>query len=400
MTPLAIFDIRTLLFLGGVTALAGALALEFSRHVHLASREGLQLFSMAMGLVAAGLLLASSPGNLTAWLTLLAAGSTLLNVASIVAYEATRRLFSRRPRTRPLLLAIAVVVAVNAWIVYQGDSVEHHVLFGCLVQTLTAAAMGWTALRSRDRAAGRARVVFVAICALFALANAARLLRLLSVGLTIDERGLPINTWAQVGAAMVNVVVPLLLWVLVLAIVNSRLATDLRRWATTDELTGLPLRRSLLEHAPTIIRTAQARGATCAVLMLDLDKFKSVNDRFGHAVGDHVLRHCASILQHTLRPDAIIARYGGEEFCAVVPINRIDDAFLIADRMRQSVEAAPFEDRQLTIPMTISIGVTVNRSGLLIEELLKEADQGVYLAKARGRNQVVLAGDPSPDETT
>ncbi len=126
-----------------------------------------------------------------------------------------------------------------------------------------------------------------------------------------------------------------------------------------------------------------------ALLMIDLDDFKTVNDRHGHSVGDEMLRHVAQLLRSALRPDSLIVRYGGDEFCALVPVPGEAAAFGIAERLRATIEAVPFRQASLPLPITMSIGVSIHRPGRALREMLDEADRRAYRAKSQGRNRVV-----------
>jgi two-component system, cell cycle response regulator len=163
---------------------------------------------------------------------------------------------------------------------------------------------------------------------------------------------------------------------------------NLRRDSQTDPLTGLLNRRSLQAEVSSRCQTRERFG----VLFMDLDHFKSVNDRFGHEMGDRVLVAVASVLKTALRPGDVVGRYGGEEFVAVVAGAGPESARLVAERLRRSVEAM-MPPKGGPTKMTISIGTTVydpRQSDERSEELLHRADMALYAAKRTGRNRVVL----------
>src|SRR5690606_12512428 len=172
-----------------------------------------------------------------------------------------------------------------------------------------------------------------------------------------------------------------------------QLSVRLRRMATTDDLTGLVARRSLQESADRLLGKPAGDGCI-ALLMIDVDNFKVINDRYGHGIGDHVLRHVAGVLRQSLRPDSLIVRYGGDEFCALVPVPGEATAFVVAERLRATMEASPYRLDGQRIPVTLSIGVTVHRHGKTLRQLLDEADRRAYRAKADGRNRVVAEDLP------
>jgi diguanylate cyclase (GGDEF)-like protein len=192
-------------------------------------------------------------------------------------------------------------------------------------------------------------------------------------------------------AAMYGVV-PMVVATLLLSLVNSRLHHQLLSRATTDELTGVLTRRALRELAPALIETEQARGRCVAVLMFDLDHFKAVNDRAGHAGGDQALRLAAATLQAYMRHDTLLARYGGEEFVAVMPVDDLPAARRVSERLRMAVEQADWRSiPALGTGITISIGVALAGPGEPLDGALARADEALYRAKRDGRNQVQVS---------
>lgn len=161
----------------------------------------------------------------------------------------------------------------------------------------------------------------------------------------------------------------------------------MRQLATTDALTGLSNRHLYFEAASRYLARAEREGHALCMLVADVDHFKTINDRFGHARGDDVLRAVgALILQHSRRGD-LVARYGGEEFVALLPHCRLEDALNKAEGLRQSVETLDLDG----VKLTISVGVACfdpSRPETL-ENLFSRADAALYEAKRLGRNRVV-----------
>lgn len=187
-------------------------------------------------------------------------------------------------------------------------------------------------------------------------------------------------------------VLPLAIATLLLTMVNARLRRQLRQRASTDELTGTMTRRALREQAPELIREHQRDGREVAVMMLDLDRFKQINDGHGHQTGDDVLRLATRALQAHVRDDSLLARYGGEEFVAVVPVDDLPGARRVAERLRHAVESVAWIDR-LRLPqgVTVSIGVALVDPGETLDSALQRADEALYRAKRDGRNQCQVA---------
>lgn len=162
--------------------------------------------------------------------------------------------------------------------------------------------------------------------------------------------------------------------------------------AMMDGLTGLANRRHFLERANESLSQAKRHGRQLSVLALDLDHFKSINDRHGHSGGDDALRFFAGVLSAQLREEDISGRIGGEEFGVILPDASPQTGMAVAERIRKAIEGAPATARATTttIPLTVSIGVaSFPRSGETLEQLLHQADTLLYSAKNAGRNRVV-----------
>jgi len=158
--------------------------------------------------------------------------------------------------------------------------------------------------------------------------------------------------------------------------------------AITDQLTGLFNRRYMSRHLNTLLSDG---AKPVSFLMLDVDFFKQINDSYGHDVGDEVLREFANRISANVRGIDLACRFGGEEFVVVMPDTDLSFAYMVAERLRQSVADAPFmvSATSKQVPVTISIGVASSSNGDTPEVLLKRADQALYRAKRDGRNRVV-----------
>jgi two-component system cell cycle response regulator len=162
--------------------------------------------------------------------------------------------------------------------------------------------------------------------------------------------------------------------------------------AITDALTGLHNRRYMESHLTTLAEQASSRCKPLAVMMLDIDFFKSINDNHGHDAGDDVLREFAMRVRKSIRGIDLACRYGGEEFVIVMPETDLHVASVVAERLRRSIAGEPFAIHKGTkrIEVTISIGLSVlERKGEAVDDVLKRADTALYRAKHDGRNRVV-----------
>lgn len=171
-----------------------------------------------------------------------------------------------------------------------------------------------------------------------------------------------------------------------------------RTAACTDHLTSLLNRRAFIENAVTLCAQQAKRGEPVAMLMFDLDHFKSINDRFGHAVGDDALRLFGRVVRASTRADDIIGRFGGEEFIAIVP-GGIESASKIAERVRAGFEAAGATIATHTVGATVSIGAAISYDAVTaIDALIARTDAALYRAKHDGRNRIHIAEEEMANE--
>jgi diguanylate cyclase (GGDEF)-like protein len=171
---------------------------------------------------------------------------------------------------------------------------------------------------------------------------------------------------------------------------------QLRTLATTDPLTGVNNRLQLGEVFQRLAGAAERRGEPLALLVLDLDHFKHVNDHLGHQAGDRVLVHLANVVRGRVRAGDWAFRIGGEEFCLLLPATTRAGAASTAEALRRQVAESPYDLEGKRVPLSASIGVAVYpEDGRQLDALLSHADARMYLAKAEGRNRVVSSGGNS-----
>jgi len=168
-----------------------------------------------------------------------------------------------------------------------------------------------------------------------------------------------------------------------------RLIHRLDEQASKDELTGLLNRRALIEAAQRLFDQISERGGSLGVVLMDLDNFKTINDTYGHQVGDRLLRWVGECLSKTLRHEDLVGRYGGDEFVIFLPDASTATAVQIAERLRAAITLWQPADDPLRVPVSASFGVfaTVLDDNLTMEDLIRAADQALYRAKRDGRNR-------------
>ena len=166
---------------------------------------------------------------------------------------------------------------------------------------------------------------------------------------------------------------------------------ELKRMAEEDVLTGLSNRRHFSIEARRAIDQAHRHNESLSILIMDLDHFKQVNDRFGHNVGDEVLRAISQRMQEAFRKSDLPGRWGGEEFIALLPHTPVDTAYKVGERLRLNVANAEITTSAGAVPLTLSGGIAQRQDGDTLESLIARADAALYRAKSGGRNCIVVA---------
>ena len=174
-----------------------------------------------------------------------------------------------------------------------------------------------------------------------------------------------------------------------LLMLNYQLVTEIQKVASRDTLTGAFNRRRLEEEVTRLQSRCRRTGDNFAVMLIDIDQFKYINDNFGHPVGDEVLRNLAAIAQASIRTEDYFARYGGDEFCILLPSTSVEEALGLAERLRLAYAARMHAVAGHTLRSTVSIGIADSaRHGLDFKAIIAAADAALYEAKQAGRNRV------------
>jgi diguanylate cyclase (GGDEF)-like protein len=177
----------------------------------------------------------------------------------------------------------------------------------------------------------------------------------------------------------------------VIFMMTSDLAADLKAIAVRDQLTGTLNRRGFSEQCEKIFALAGRRKLPVALILADIDKFKSINDQYGHEAGDEALQHFTRLLQVSRRREDVLARIGGEEFALILPGSTLQSAEKVADVLRGRAEIAPLSYKGNSIPMTASFGVaSLSAEDKNMADVIVRADSALYRSKREGRNRVEL----------
>jgi len=317
------------------------------------------------------------------------------NLAGLLALIALQRgiwLFVGRSLTTTghWLAVAAVLVASYIGLSPSGGSVRVGV--NSTVQALLAFGMAydlWVFARDQLRLRWPSLLALPLLIAAFSFA--ARGSRALLVPESVNVE-MAADSGLNVGYALLYVMLALAFHATLVSLVVSRLVLELRHRSRHDGLTGLLNRRAMEEALHAQVQRSRRTGETFTVLMLDLDHFKSINDRFGHAAGDRALRHAAALLKAGVREVDHLARFGGEEFLALLPGASLAAPQPLAERLRGCLDAEPLVVDSASVPLSVSIGVAQWADASEdASRLLVRADAALYQAKLQGRNRVVTA---------
>lgn len=380
------FDIRTLLVATALatTFCAAARFLLWRMHPHV---PGLAQWAWAGLLAACALFLIAARGMLPDS-PLLSVAQLLMTAGLLTAWDGFRRFLGRRPLKIEQMLAPLALLAVTVALTHVQESLLVRTLAGTGMIALLSAAIGRELLRA-PRPCGPAthavayaylvNAVFSVLRGLAALADQA------SVGQT-QSSGAPALAlfWWLCFTVAVTLGMALM--------TGERLQADLDRQASRDPLTGALNRRAFSQQADREISLARRSGQPLAVMMMDLDHFKRINDLLGHAAGDDILCRFVAVAGRVLRTEDVFARFGGEEFVALLPNTDGKQALAAAERLRAAF-AEDCEDLFQPQPFsfTASIGLTEMVRDEGFADALRRADSALYRAKEAGRNRCALA---------
>jgi len=390
---LPVFDIPTMLVMTATASVTMALALAV---VHARRREGLGLWAWALSCNAVSFVLYAGRGQIADWISMVLA-NVLLAIAFALALAAVCQ-FQQRA-TPWVHMAWPVLAAGAAFPLLAHDGQIRPVALGLLLalQIALILRMLWRQPQTEGNRGARLLGVALALQAVLLLIRAA----LAALGFIDDYGG---------GTAYSPIEPPIVLLALVTTILASlgfilmtkdRADALVRHQAAHDALTGIANRRTLIQALNRDVARAIRTRESYALLMLDIDHFKQINDSQGHLTGDRVLCHVAEVLRTRLRTQDLVGRYGGEEFLMLLPDTSARGAMELAESLRQAVADTPLPHEGRPLTATVSIGVFGGRlePGDSWDMLIHCADQALYAAKTAGRDRVEFASllrEPQP----
>ncbi|MBT9456137.1 MAG: GGDEF domain-containing protein [Burkholderiaceae bacterium] len=322
----------------------------------------------------------------------------LTNTSTMIAFLSMRRgahIFLRQPR-RDLELAVVLALVVLIGLCDLTLGLDARVR-----GTLMSGLLCWTGLRLSFSSAEKVRSEFglvaaglvtgpmFAVALVFGLRSAYLAMgRVLESGAQLTAPT-DLNVWLMLAFFVLSALLNLSLGYMVLL----RLVRRLNHVSRHDALTGLLNRRAMQEALDAEFHRWQRKQESFALLLIDVDHFKRVNDQHGHAVGDQALCAVSNCLAGAVRKTDVLSRFGGEEFCVLLRLTDGPGAIELAQRLNQAVREQPMVAGTLSLPLTVSIGIAVAREGVLtrVEKLLLGADRALYRAKAEGRDRLAVA---------
>ncbi|OGS91092.1 MAG: hypothetical protein A2Z95_05495 [Gallionellales bacterium GWA2_60_18] len=347
-------------------------------------RDGMGLWAVAMLLETLTWMLIAARGFVPDVLSIVVAngfkaGAHALILAAICEFQ--RRSVPRWQYFLPVALALLMVVLLL-------DDLRGRIIWGSLIYGFQVALIVRALLSDAETRAGRAwRLLFGGLLIILLVLGLRAVAVLAGWGEFAEPKDVlthPVQIIAFI-AVMATAMLGSIGFVLM---VKERADREIMHLAMTDSLTGVPNRRALMDHAAYIL--AQRSGMPLALLMIDVDRFKRINDTCGHPAGDEVLRQVAGLLAGRLRGGDVLGRYGGEEFCVIAPDTDAAGALALAESLRETVASTLLFTGCGELAVTVSIGFAQcpANSARTLQELLAEADAALYRAKESGRNCV------------
>ena len=322
-------------------------------------------------------------------------GSTLIAVCLSLEYWALRELKRQPSSIGWIAVPSALMFANCVWFTFIQRNISVELLISNFIDMALMILIARSLLRAEDGQRPFADVVTSFVYALLAIATCGVILDFFRSGNFSPEYNF--NCPRAIFNGIAAIVTEGIVFPLFLLMVSERLNRDLTVQAMRDPLTGLYNRRALEEIAFHEISGAARAGQSLSVVLFDIDHFKQVNDQYGHAAGDALLKAAAAALRRTLRDEDFLCRWGGDEFCALIPRAGREQAENVAGRVLQAFKELDFSFKGITVQASVSIGIVTDESHKEnFSSLFDRADAALYRAKEEGRNNFAFASDDNP----
>jgi diguanylate cyclase len=379
------FDVRTIALFVALTFFIQAMAIGAQAFLirELKQYRGVEAALLANLCVAVGLMLRLFATVLPDFLTTILSNILLL-VGPALFYVALSQFTGFKYNKTLLVGVIATVLVFLLYFTYWDDDIRNRVIafsLGSVTMVLILIHQLWRIQKTSLRFSARLMLVSFLIHALFLI------LRVISTFLAPPQETFNL-TPAQSATYLLSFAISFFWTTGYVLMVSHRLRNDLMEIATIDVLTRIPNRRASQAFLEKELSRAQRHQGEFSVLLIDIDDFKHVNDRWGHSVGDDVLVRTASLFQSMIRKQDLVGRWGGEEFLFIMP--GPCDAGVLAERIRSEIARTEYKQGNATFHITVSIGIACADATSLGDEILKKADDALYMAKVT-KNTVSVA---------
>ena len=379
------FDVRTVALFVAMAFFVQATAIGAQAFLirELKQYRGVRAALTANLCVAVGLMLRLFADRLPDFLTVVLSNVLLLTGLGLFYIALSQ--FTELSYSKVFVIGvITAIVSLLLYFTYWDDDIGKRIItlsLGSIVMVFTLIYQLWRTQKTSLRFSASLMLVSFLVHGLFLI------VRTISIILNPPQDTLSL-TPTQSATYILSFAISFFWSIGFILMVSHRLRNDLMEIATIDVLTRIPNRRATQAFLEKELSRLQRQNGELSLLLIDIDDFKRVNDRWGHAVGDDVLRKTASLFQSMIRKQDLVGRWGGEEFLMVVPGPCDPEA--LAERVRSEVAAAKYTHGTASFHITVSIGITCANATSLGDEILKKADHALYQAK-RTKNAIRMA---------
>ena len=368
-------NLQTTTFLSGIAMLIQAAVIGF-QSLLIRAYKGIRTAALANLANAVGLLLIGFRGSLSPWVTVILAND-LVMLGAVLHYISICRFISSKYNRLLILLCTLPVFVLFPYYTFMEENL---VLRMVIISFGAAALMGAVSLKLLETRQSGYRVSSYLLAMVSGVYMIVLLVR--GVGVLVYP---PKDLFTQnLILAFHNIVlfIASLLWASGFTLmVGQRLQVDLDELSTLDSLTRVSNRRGMTRQLEAEFARNDHVYSGFSILLVDVDKFKSINDQHGHHIGDVVLQQMADTMKSFVRPQDFVSRWGGEEFMILLPATRLNEAVVVGKRLCRQIERERFVSRDKALPLTISVGVASSDGCFSLQEIYAHADQALYKAK-------------------
>ena len=390
------FDLKTIIFMSMLLTFMLSMMLAITRKHH-KGLNGPGYWAVGNMVIGLGMVLVLI--QLDAPKPLFLPGMAFIGVGLSLYINGIQAFLDKKPDHRIPPIVFLLLIAIEAYFMLQQQDIRMTAIFSAIVFSAIYFYCARLTFSRDDGIVGTLFWIASSLYLLMAILMLGRAFYAAQVDIAVFNSFAtwPVNAYTF----MLGAVSQFFISSLFVLMLSYKLNQKLESFATNDGLTGVLNRRGLEDAAVKMQDICKRINLSMAILLIDIDHFKKVNDKYGHLTGDDVLRHLSKEIASVLRTSDVLGRYGGEEFCVFLPNTSEGDAVGLAERIRAGVEASSFQDAQGLIKTTVSIGVADSvRAGYDFKGLVATADSAMYGAKNGGRNRVLSYTQMTRDTKT